>query len=788
MRVSAKWLNEWVAHGLSIPELAERLTMAGLEVDAIEPAAPDFSGVVVGEVSAVEPHPNADKLRLCRVRDGQGEHAVVCGAPNVTTGMRAPYARVGGRLPDGTQIREAELRGVASSGMLCSARELGLSEDAAGLMALPESLEVGADLREALALEDRILELDLTPNRGDCLGMIGVAREVGVLTGQSVCRPPLGEIPVASDQQIRVRVDDPADCPAYAGRVIEGIDTGAESPVWLQERLRRAGLRPISPVVDVTNYIMLELGQPMHGFRLDALSGDIRVRRAQEGERLTLLDEREITLHPGLLVIADESGPIALAGIMGGQRTGVDAHTTDVFLESACFEPSVIAGKARGFGMHTESSHRFERGVDPEIQERALDRATQLIQEIAGGRAGEAVVVRGESGKRPEITLRRERLAGILGFALPDDRVSEILEGLGLEVHPEEQGWRVIPPRFRYDLAIEEDLVEEVARIHGYDRVPVESLPADVRPGPVPEAEIPLSRLRQCLVERGYQEAITYSFVAADSDRLLSDQEAEAVRLENPISSDLAVMRTTLWPGLLGCLEHNIKRQQPRVRLFESGLRFIPQGNDLKQERWIAGVAWGASEPEQWDGRDRAVDFHDLKADVEALLIIGGADAEYIPARHPALHPGQSARIRVAGRDAGWIGGLHPQVADRLDLPEGVQLFELPVDVVASGRVPSYTQVSRYPAVRRDLAFVVDEQVPAGELAAAAREAAGALATDVRLFDVYRGKGVDSGRKSVALGLILQDSSRTLTDEDADNAVAAVCRQLEGRFSATVRD
>ena len=788
MRFSANWLTEWVAHGLSTDTLAERLTMAGLEVDAIEPAAAEFTEVVVGEVTAVEAHPNADKLSLCRVTDGEGEHDVVCGADNVYTGMRAPYARVGARLPDGTKIRKAKLRGVASNGMLCSARELGLSEDAAGLLELPSALDVGSDLRAALGLDDQVIELDLTPNRGDCLGMLGIAREVGVLTGQAVCRPPVREIPVTSQRQLSVEVEDGADCPAYAGRVIEGIDTRAESPVWLQERLRRSGLRPISPVVDVTNYVMLELGQPMHGFRLDALSGDVRVRRAREGERLTLLDEREVALHPELLVIADDSGPIALAGIMGGQRTGVDEHSTDVFLESACFNPTVIAGRARQFGMHTDSSHRFERGVDPEIQERALDRATQLIQEIAGGQAGERVVVRAEMPASAEIVLRRDRLAGVLGFQLSDERVREILEGLWLDVRDHEQGWGVTPPRFRYDLAIEEDLIEEVARIHGYDRVPVEPLPAPVRPGPAPEAEIPLARLRQCLVERGYQEAITYSFVDETTDRLLSEQESDAIPLENPISADLAVLRTSLWPGLLGALEHNIKRQQPRVRLFESGLRFIPYGNDLKQEKWISGAAWGSSEPEHWDGRNRAVDFHDIKADVEALLNVGGSLAEYKAAEHPALHPGQSARITVAGAHAGWIGGLHPEIAGRLDLPEGVQVFELPLSVVASGEVPTYTQVSRYPAVRRDLAFVVDESVPAGELAGAARQAAGQIVTEVRIFDVYRGKGVESGRKSIALGLILQESSRTLTDEDADEAVAAVRKQLEDQFSATVRD
>lgn len=788
MRVSENWLREWVEHGLETQALADRLTMAGLEVDAIEPAADEFNDVVVGHVTAVDAHPDADKLSVCQVDDGTGEsHTVVCGAPNVHEGMRAPFARVGAMLPGGMKIKKAKLRGVESRGMLCSAKELGLSDDAAGLMALAPDAPAGKDLHDYLGLDDRIVEIDLTPNRADCLGMIGIAREVGALTDKPVCRPKIGEFREESDGRVAVTVENGDDCPSYAGRVITGIDTAATTPVWMSERLRRAGIRPLSPVVDVTNYVMLELGQPMHGFRLDAIKGGIHVRRARSGETITLLDGREVNLSDDILVIADEQGPVAMAGVMGGEGTAVESDTSAVFLESACFEPILIAGRARRFGLHTDASHRFERGVDPELQRRALDRATALILEIAGGEAGPVSDARADRPAPSPIRLRRDRLHGVLGFDLPVETVTGMLERLGLDVTADKTGWDAVPPSFRYDLAIEEDLIEEVARIHGYDRVPVRSLPADVRPGRAPEHRVAEDRLKALMVERGYQEAITYSFVPAAVDEALSGEKGQAVA--NPISRDLEIMRTTLWSGLSGAVAHNVNRQQSRVRLFETGLRFIPQGTEIKQDKWIAGVAWGNAEPEQWDGRNRAVDFFDVKADVEALLAAGGPrEAEFRADAHPALHPGQSARILLDDEETGWMGRIHPRVAESLDLPAGAYFFELPLARVTEAVLPGYHPVPRYPSVRRDLAFVVDESLAADSLVQAAREAAGSVLTEVRIFDVYQGKGVDSGRKSIALGLILQDSSRTLTDEDSDRVVRAVREDLEGRFGATVRD
>jgi len=788
MRVSENWLKDWIDHGLETQALADRLTMAGLEVDAVEEAAEAFSGVVVGEVVDVTAHPDADKLSLCQVSDGESTETVVCGAPNVFQGMRAAFAKVGAVLPGDFKIKKAKLRGQESRGMLCSAKELGLSDDAAGLMTLASDAPVGQDLRDYLALDDRIIEIDLTPNRGDCLSMAGIAREVGALTGQPVCRPVIAEVAIASERQVDVAVADPADCPSYLGQVITGIDTRAETPVWMSERLRRAGVRPISPVVDVTNYVMLEMGQPMHGFRLDAINGRIQVRRARKGEKITLLDEREVALEEDILVIADERGPVAMAGVMGGKGTAVEADTADVFLESACFAPEVIAGRARRFGLHTDASHRYERGVDPALQGRALQRAASLIMEIAGGQAG-PVTDAGSDAQAPQpIRLRRERLGGVLGFELDKKTVTGMLERLGLSVSEDEAGWQAIPPSHRFDLAIEEDLIEEVARIHGYDRIPVESLPSDVRPGQAPEDRVMESRIKALMVERGYQEAITYSFQPAEADRLLSGG-VEGQKLANPISRDLETMRTTLWTGLTSTLRHNANRQQPRVRLFETGLRFIPQGNDIEQKKWISGLAWGSAEPEQWDGRTRAVDFFDVKGDIEALIQVGGPRAlQFHAETHPALHPGQSARVEVDGMVAGWIGRIHPQVADTLDLPADAYLFELEMAQVAAARLPAYQAVSRYPSVRRDLAFVVDEGVTAGTLVEAAQEAAGGSLLEARIFDVYQGKGVDSGRKSIALGLILQDSSRTLTDEDTDQVVSRVREQLERRLGATVRD
>lgn len=792
MRFSEQWLREWVDPKVSTEELAEQLTMAGLEVDAVGPAAPAFEGVVVGEVVNVQPHPDADKLRVCKVEVGETEPLdIVCGAPNVYPGMRAPTARVGGVLPDGLRIKKAKLRGVPSQGMLCSAKELGLAENAEGLMDLPQDAPVGTGLRDYLALDDVTIELGLTPNRGDCLSIRGIARETAALNGLEARGPEMTPVASVHEETFQVNVEAPADCPRYVGRVIRGVDNRAETPMWMQERLRRCGLRSLGPLVDVTNYVLLELGQPMHAFDLQRLNGAVSVRRAGEGERLTLLDGRELELNGESLVIADAAGAQALAGVMGGAATACGDDTTDIFLESAFFNPATVAGRARSFGLHTDSSHRFERGVSPDLQRLAVERATALLLEVAGGEPGPVTEVCDENHLpvRPGITLRGDRLARVLGTDVADDEVTGILQRLGMAVEKAGGEWRVVPPPFRFDLAIEEDLIEEVGRVHGYQRLPSTLPEVRLAAAAEPEARVGTGRLRRVLVERGYHEAITYTFVDPDLQGRL-DPEVEGLRLANPIASDMAVMRTTLWPGLLQALRYNLNRQQERVRLFETGLVFEPGGEGLSQEGVIGGVVCGEVLPEQWAAPARAVDFFDLKGDLEALLAVGGGAGAFTFSadHHPALHPGQTARIERGGEPVGWLGRLHPALARELEVPEGTFLFQLRLAPVSMGRLPRFQELSRFPANRRDLAVVVDAKVPGARVLESARRAAPAIVREAELFDVYEGKGIEPGRKSIAIRLTLQENSRTLTDSEIEEAVADVVTALGDELGATLRN
>ena len=792
MRVSLAWLREWVEVPEGAEALAERLTMAGLEVEAIEPAAPAFSGVVVAEVLEVAPHPDADRLRVCRVAAGGEPLQVVCGAPNVRPGLRAPLATVGAALPDGTRIRRARLRGVESHGMLCSARELGLADDAEGLWELPPEAPVGEDLHRWLDLDDQVLEVALTPNRADCLSVRGIARETAALHGVALGGPRWEPVAAAREDRLPVAVEAPEACPRYLGRVVRGVDPAARTPLWMAERLRRAGLRSLGPLVDVTNYVLLELGQPLHAFDLARLREGITVRLARAGERIALLDGREVALEPDTLVIADAGGPVALAGIMGGAGSAVGPGTRDVFLECAFFAPGAIAGRARRHGLHTESSHRFERGVDPAMQREALERATGLLLEIAGGEPGPVTEVLSEAHlpRRPAIAFRPQRARRLLGAELADSEMRALLERLGLSCEaPGEGPWRVTPPSWRFDLAIEADLVEEVARLHGYGRLPEAPLAGSPVMPPAPEGLLDEGRIRTLLADRGYHEAVTYSFVPEALQRRL-DPEAEPVRLQNPLSAELAVMRTTAWVGLLQALQRNLARQQERVRLFELSMRFVRQGSEITQEKTLAILAAGPAWPEQWglDSR-RPVDFHDVKGDLEALAAATGAPGAFAfeAAAHPALHPGQSARVLRDGEPVGWIGALHPEVAGALDVGVPVVLLEVALEAVRRARVPRFEPLSPFPAVRRDLAVVVDEAVPAARIAETVRAAAGPLLRELRIFDVYTGPGVEAGRKSVSLGLIFQESSRTLTDEEINGVVARVVARLEEAVGATLR-
>ena len=791
MRVSLAWLGEWVETGRDPAALAARLTMSGIEVEGIDPAAGDFEGVVVGEVLSVARHPGADKLTVCQVAGGgPAPLQVVCGAPNVRAGMKTPFALEGAKLAGGV-IRKAKLRGVDSSGMLCSARELGLSDEHEGILELPDELVTGTALREALALDDAILTLNVTPNRGDVLSVLGLAREVAAITARKLTPPALEPVAAVTREKFPVRLDVPARCPRFAGRVIQGVNPAARTPLWMRERLRRAGLRPIRPVVDVTNYVMLELGQPLHAYDLRRLRTGIEVRDARPGEKLRLLDGREIALAPGMLVIADAEGPVGLAGIMGGEKSGIAADTADVFLEAAFFPPDTVAGVARRHGLVTDAAQRFERGVDPRGQERAVERATELLLAIAGGRPGPLTVTQDESRlpKRPGVTLRPDRVASLLGVAIPRTEIEEILRRLGMQVAGAGDVLGVIPPSHRFDIAIEQDLIEEVGRIHGYDNIPRTDARMPQRPQPVTERAVTRERLRLLLVDRGYQEVITYSFVDPKLQRLLFPS-VRALALENPLSAELAEMRVSLWPGLVETLRFNLRRQQERVRIFEVGTRFEMDAGRMFESQAIAGLVTGPALPEQWGAEKRTADFYDIKADVEGLFSLTGRTAaiSYVAAPREGLHPGRSAAVMDGGRRVGWIGQLQPEVARRLEIREPPWMFEIAIDPSFRSEVPVFREISKYPAIRRDLGVVVDEAVTLDELRESVNLAAKGLLRELHVFDVYRGRGVEPGRKSIALGLILQETSRTLTDGEADAVVAAVIERVKGDLKAGIRE
>jgi phenylalanyl-tRNA synthetase beta chain len=792
MKVGLEWLREWVAIGEDVPALAARLTMAGFEVEGVSVAAEPFAGVVVGEVLATERHPQADKLTVCKVAAGEGAPLqIVCGANNARPGLKAPLARVGATLPGGVAIGRAMLRGVESEGMLCSARELSLGDGPDGLLELPGELAAGADLRDALRLDDTVFEINFTPNRGDALSVLGLAREVAVLNGSALAGPTLASLAARSTERLPVVLKAPAACASFGGRVIRGVNPRAETPLWMRERLRRAGLRSLGPLVDVTNYVMLELGQPMHAYDLRQLNERIDVRLATPGERLELLDGSLVALEPDMLVIADATAPVGLAGIMGGKKSGIAPDTTDLFLESAWFAPDAIAGRGRRFGVLTDASQRFERGVDPQGQARALERASVLLVAIAGGIPGptEITTESAHLPRRHPIMLRRAYLARLIGIDVPESRVVAILSALGLQVTATAGGWSVTAPSWRFDLAQEADLVEEVARVYGYNEVPEIDAPMPQRPSPVPEGRVAAARLALSLVERGYSEAINYTFVDPALQRRLFPG-TPALALANPISADLAEMRVSLWPGLIKALDGNVRRQQPRVRLFEHGAKFVLQGNDLKEIDCIAGVAWGAALPEQWGVPRGFGDFYDAKADVEALLATSGEPLafRFVAELLPCLHPGRAARIYRGTHACGWLGELHPEAARSLELSPAPLLFELELDITLAAALPRAQELSRFPAVRRDLAVVVDEVSTFNQLRESVTVAASSLLRELKVFDVYRGQGIETGRKSVALGLILQGKSKTLTDADVDAVMTAVRERLQLDLRATFRD
>ena len=804
MKFSEQWLRSWVNPDISTQQMCDQLTMAGLEVDGVEPAAGDFTEVVVARVESLEKHPDADKLNVCQVNDGNEIRQIVCGATNVREGLIVPLAKVGAVLPGATadetwQIKPAKLRGVESFGMLCSEKELGLADSAEGLMELPEDAPLGQDIREYLQLDDNIIELDLTPNRGDCLSIEGISRELGALNQCEVCEQQWEPYKQTITDEFPVEIQADEACTFYAGRVIKGINVKAQTPLWMLERLRRGGIRGLSSVVDITNYVMLELGQPMHAFDLQKLSGKIVVRFSEKTEKITLLDGKSIDLQKNTLVIADDSKALALAGVMGGEDSAIDDSTTDIFLESAFFKPEIIAGKARSYGLHTDSSHRFERGVDTQLQVHAIERTTELIREICGGEVGP--VLEHKTSSHPDeslpIHLRSNQIKRVLGIKLTDDEVTDIFQRLCMEVKVYPDGWLIKSPSFRFDIQIEADLLEEVVRIYGYNNIPRSQPSYHSIMQSQPEAKNALITLKKCLVNRGYFEAISYSFVDPKWQKIL-DPQSPTIALANPLSSEMSVMRTTMWTGLLNALKYNVNRQQNRVRLFETGLCFKPQDSSLETEKagvdaitqdpMFAGVICGDIHHEQWSEKSRKVDYFDIKSDVEVLLSFSAIESVFAAAEHPALHPGQSACIKQNEKIVGWIGALHPEVQKALDIDQRVYVFELKQSAIANNNIPVFSSLSRFPEVRRDLAILVDEAVPVSDILSVINESSSDLVKETQLFDVYQGKGVVEGRKSVAFGLILQEFSRTLTDQEVDSEIQSIVSTLNQQFAATLRE
>lgn len=782
MQFSESWLRSLVNPSLSSEQLAHLLTMAGLEVEEATAVAPPFDKVVVAEVLTKDRHPDADRLNVLTVNIGQSEPlTIVCGAQNVTVGMKVPCALVGAKLPSSDiekplEIKQAKVRGVASFGMMCSAKELGLAEQSDGLMELTADAIVGQSIRAHLDLDDHLITLKLTPNRSDCLSLHGIAREVAALTGTPLQPIPNASFKQTSDRNCKVRVTASAACPRYTGRVIAGVNAKAATPAWMVQRLERCGLRSISALVDVTNYVLLELGQPLHAFDLAKLHGDIEVRFAREGESLKLLNELQITLQSDMLVIADSKNSVALAGVMGGADSAVDDTTSDIFLESAFFAPSVIVGKSRRLGFGSDSSYRFERGVDFSATQIALDRATQLILEICGGQAGTITEVCGELPVRHPVKLRTSRVYRVLGLAMEADDIAQILSRLGMVFQRQGEEFSVTPPSYRFDIAIEEDLIEEVARVYGYEKITPLPPQATMSILPHSEAQRPLAKLRQALVLRDYQEVINYAFVETGWERDLCGNAAP-IALKNPIASQMSVMRSSLLGGLLGSLRTNLARKQPRVRLFEVGGCFASEAGSYIQHERVAGLAYGTALPEQWGVAARNVDFYDVKGDVEALF--SPRLLSFEGAHHPASHPGRSARILLDGCAIGWVGELHPQWQQQYDLAQALVWFEVELDALAQSSVPKAEDVSRFPGVRRDLAVVVDEEVTAQSLLLAMQAEKVPKVVELALFDIYRGKGVEHGKKSLAFRVLLQDTQKTLTDAEIDQSVARLLAVLQ---------
>jgi phenylalanyl-tRNA synthetase beta chain len=797
MKISESWLREWANPSISIEMLLDQLTMAGLEVEGIEAAGPLLDKVVIGEILSIEQHPDADKLQVCQVSNGSDTIAVVCGAPNARQGLKVAFAQVGALLP-GMKIKKAKLRGVASFGMLCSSSELELSESSNGILELPSNAPVGTSIHDYFQLNDTIIEVDLTPNRGDCLCVAGVAREVAAVNRVELTEVNCLDVNATTDDVFSIELLASEACPHYVGRIIKDIDPLATTPTWMQEKLRRCGLRPISPVVDVTNYVMMEIGQPMHGFDFDKLEGGIKVRMAKAGESFTLLDQSTVECRADTLVIADQQKPLALAGIMGGFDSSVQGATKNIFLEAAFFAPILLAGKARSYGMHTDSSHRFERGVDSQLQVKAIHRATALLLEIVGGQAGPIIEASAEQyiPKMPEIKLRYARIKRLLGIDVSKSEVSTMLKSLNMQVinntddHTDGHtvSWLVTAPSYRFDINIEADLIEEIGRMVGYNNIEGTRELAHVQMAGFSETQVGLNKVHDVLVDQGFYQAITYSFVSAELQAILDPGQA-TLKLANPISADMSTMRTRLLPGLLQALQYNVNRQQTKVKLFETGLCFRPEVQELRQRQHLAAVVTGLRDDEGIHTQSKSLDFYDIKGYLESVMSLSrGSDFRLAKTTNPILHPGQGADIYLDETLVGFVGSLHPTVLLKLQLNQPVFVFELELASILSANLPKFTELSKFPSIRRDISLAVDTEISAQSLIDCIRSVKSEILHDVFVFDVYTGKEVKDNLKSVALGLILQDFSRTLADKDVDKLIDKILDQLKNNYNAVLRE
>ncbi len=794
MKVSESWLREWVSTPLTRDELAKQLTMAGLEVDEVSPVSGDFTGVVVAHVQSTSPHPKADRLTVCQVDAGLGTQLqVVCGASNVRAGLNVALACPGATLPGGFAIEKTTLRGELSEGMICSSVELGLEDEAEGIMELPDDAPIGMPLEEYFKLDDSVFVIELTPNRADCFSMRGVARDVAAITGATFNEPDITPINPTHDDTMAVEVHAPEACPGYAVRLIRGIDSNRETPLWMKERLRRGGVRPRHPAVDVTQYVMLEFGQPMHAFDAAKIEGQIHVRTSTKDEALTLLDGQEAMLDEGVLLIADDNKPLAIAGVMGGESSAVSDETHDVLLESAFFEPTRIAGVARAHGLCTDASQRYERGVDPALHLTLIDYATKLLCDIAGGEPGPVTCVQSDTDASFCPTLRFDpaSVLRITGLSVPYERMQQMLTALGMQVDVQsESTWQVTVPSHRFDIRLQVDLVEEIARLYGYDELKPEPLLGVHRPGLVSTSSKLARRAQLCLTASGYHEAINYSFVDPRVQAIFYP-ESDALVLENPLSSELSEMRQSLWPGLIATLMHNVSRQQDNVRCFETGVVFDVQNGTLEEHGLVAGILSGEEGALDWSKPRRAFDFYDMKGDLESLFADVSEHLWFAPETHPALHPGKSARVYLAERAIGWIGALHPECMEALGLSREVLLFEVALTALSDTPCVRYKPISKYPQVRRDLSLLVDKAVLARSIEDVVRDTVVPMTSALKAFDVfdsYEGAQVPDGKKSLAIALTLQDKTKTLTEEDITSVMDAVMRALEAELGAEVRD